>query len=84
MRRSQSIRARPRRQPARGGGHGTAAIPLCNMLEYKGYTGHAVFDAEASLFHGEVLDTRTGTGSGADKGLLRPAENTRFRYHSAL
>ncbi|MCH7749772.1 MAG: type II toxin-antitoxin system HicB family antitoxin [Acidobacteria bacterium] len=27
------------------------------MLEYKSYTGHAEFDAEAGLFHGEVLDT---------------------------
>ena len=28
------------------------------MLEYKGYTGHAEYDAEAHMFHGEVLDTR--------------------------
>ena len=28
------------------------------MLEYKGYRGHAEFDDEAALFHGEVLDTR--------------------------
>ena len=28
------------------------------MLDYKGYTGHVEFDAEAGLFHGEVLDTR--------------------------
>jgi len=28
------------------------------MLQHKGYTGHVEFDAEASLFHGEVLDTR--------------------------
>ena len=28
------------------------------MLEYKGYSGHVEFDAEAGLFHGEVLDTR--------------------------
>jgi len=28
------------------------------MLEYKGYTGNVEFDAEAGLFHGEVLDTR--------------------------
>lgn len=28
------------------------------MLEYKGYTGHAEFDSEAGLFHGEVLETR--------------------------
>jgi predicted HicB family RNase H-like nuclease len=28
------------------------------MLEYKGYVGHAEYDAEAHAFHGEVLDTR--------------------------
>ena len=28
------------------------------MLEYKGYKGHAEFDAGAGLFHGEVLDLR--------------------------
>lgn len=28
------------------------------MLEHKGYKGNAVFDDEAGLFHGEVLDTR--------------------------
>jgi predicted HicB family RNase H-like nuclease len=28
------------------------------MLTYKGYTGHVELDAEAGLFHGEVLDTR--------------------------
>ena len=28
------------------------------MLEYKGYTGNVEFDAEAGVFHGEVLDTR--------------------------
>jgi predicted HicB family RNase H-like nuclease len=28
------------------------------MLKYKGYTGHAEFDDEAELFHGEVLDLR--------------------------
>jgi predicted HicB family RNase H-like nuclease len=28
------------------------------MLEYKGYTGHVEFDAQAGIFHGEVLDTR--------------------------
>ena len=27
-------------------------------MEYQGYTGHVEFDAEAGLFHGEVLDTR--------------------------
>lgn len=25
------------------------------MMHYKGYRGHAVYDAEAKLFHGEVL-----------------------------
>ena len=28
------------------------------MLKYKWYTGHAEFDDEAGLFHGEVLDLR--------------------------
>lgn len=28
------------------------------MLKYKGYTGHAEFDDEAGVFHGEVLDLR--------------------------
>ncbi len=28
------------------------------MLKHKGYTGDARFDADAGLFHGEVLDTR--------------------------
>ncbi len=28
------------------------------MLKYKGYTGHAEFDNEARVFHGEVLDLR--------------------------
>lgn len=28
------------------------------MLEYKGYIGQAEYDAEAHVFHGEVLDTR--------------------------
>jgi predicted HicB family RNase H-like nuclease len=28
------------------------------MLKYRGYTGHAEFDDEARLFHGEVLDLR--------------------------
>lgn len=27
------------------------------MLEHRGYRGHVVFDPEAGLFHGEVLDT---------------------------
>ena len=26
------------------------------MLQYKDYTGHVEFDAEARLFHGEVID----------------------------
>lgn len=28
------------------------------MLKYKGYTGHAEFDDEAGIFHGEVLDLK--------------------------
>jgi len=28
------------------------------MLKYKGYTGHADYDDEAGIFHGEVLHTR--------------------------
>ncbi len=28
------------------------------MLKYKGYTGHAEYDDEASIFHGEVLDLK--------------------------
>lgn len=28
------------------------------MLEYKGYTAQVELDAEAGVFHGEVLDTR--------------------------
>ena len=28
------------------------------MLEYKGYVGHAEYDSESHVFHGEVLDTR--------------------------
>lgn len=28
------------------------------MLKYKGYTGHAEYDDEAGMFHGEVLDLR--------------------------
>ncbi len=28
------------------------------MMEYKGYLGKVEFDAEAGLFHGEVIDTR--------------------------
>lgn len=28
------------------------------MFDYKGYTGHAELDADAGVFHGEVLDLR--------------------------
>jgi predicted HicB family RNase H-like nuclease len=28
------------------------------MLRYKGYTGRVNFDADAEIFHGEVIDTR--------------------------
>jgi len=28
------------------------------MLKYKDYTGRVEFDADAGLFHGEVIDTR--------------------------
>jgi predicted HicB family RNase H-like nuclease len=28
------------------------------MLHHKGYTGHAEFDDEARLFHGEVIHLR--------------------------
>lgn len=28
------------------------------MLTYKGYIGHVVFDDEADIFHGEVINTR--------------------------
>lgn len=28
------------------------------MMQYKGYVGKVEFDAEAAIFHGEVLDTR--------------------------
>jgi predicted HicB family RNase H-like nuclease len=28
------------------------------MMEYKGYVGHVVFDDEANIFHGEVINTR--------------------------
>lgn len=27
-------------------------------MQYKGYTGHAGFDDEAGLFHGEAIDLR--------------------------
>ena len=43
------------------------------MLEYKGYVGHAEYDAEVHAFHGEVLDTRDVITfqSGTVKGLER-------------
>ena len=43
------------------------------MLEYKGYVGHAEYDAEAHVFHGEVLDTRDVVTFESDtvKGLER-------------
>ncbi len=28
------------------------------MMEYKGYLGNVVYDAEARLFHGDVINTR--------------------------
>ncbi len=28
------------------------------MMHYKGYIGHLVFDDEAEIFHGEVINTR--------------------------
>lgn len=28
------------------------------MLKYKGYKGHAVYDADAKIFHGDVLGLR--------------------------
>ena len=28
------------------------------MMEYKGYVGKVEFDDEASIFHGEVINTR--------------------------
>ena len=28
------------------------------MLNYKGYIGHVVYDDEAELFHGDVINTR--------------------------
>jgi len=28
------------------------------MLSYKGYSGHVIYDDEAKIFHGEVLDTK--------------------------
>lgn len=29
------------------------------MMNYKGYQGHVVYDDEAKIFHGEVINTRT-------------------------
>jgi predicted HicB family RNase H-like nuclease len=40
------------------------------MMEYKGYTGDVEYDAEARIFHGDVLDTRdviTFEGSSVDE-----------------
>ncbi|MCK5154833.1 MAG: type II toxin-antitoxin system HicB family antitoxin [Spirochaetales bacterium] len=28
------------------------------MMEYKGYSGNVVYDSDAKLFHGEVMNTR--------------------------
>lgn len=28
------------------------------MMRYKGYRGHAIYDSEAKIFHGEVLDLK--------------------------
>lgn len=28
------------------------------MLKYKGYIGHVEFDADAEIFHGEIVNTR--------------------------
>ncbi len=28
------------------------------MMQYKGYTGHVVFDDDAEIFHGEVINAR--------------------------
>ncbi len=28
------------------------------MMQYKGYIGHLVFDDEAEIFHGEVINTK--------------------------
>jgi predicted HicB family RNase H-like nuclease len=28
------------------------------MIEYKGYIGRVIFDDEANIFHGEVINTR--------------------------
>jgi len=39
-------------------------------IEYKGYVGQVTFDAEAGLFHGEVVNTRdviTFQGRSVDK-----------------
>ena len=29
------------------------------MMNYKGYYGHVIYDDEAKIFHGEVINTRT-------------------------
>lgn len=28
------------------------------MMEYKGYVGHVIFDDDADIFHGEIINTR--------------------------
>jgi len=28
------------------------------MMQYKGYIGHLVFDDEAEIFHGEIINTK--------------------------
>lgn len=54
------------------------------MLEYKGYTGHAEYDAEAHAFHGEVLDTRDVITfqSNTVKGLERAFRDSIDDYRS--
>jgi predicted HicB family RNase H-like nuclease len=40
------------------------------MMKYKNYIGHVVFDDEANIFHGEVINTRdviTFQGSSVDE-----------------
>ena len=31
---------------------------VCDMMEYKGYLGCVEYDAEAKLFHGDIINTR--------------------------
>jgi len=45
-----------------------------NMLRYKGYVGMVNFDAEAGIFHGEVLNIRDViTFQGTEVGELKQA-----------